>query len=111
MGEAKRRGSQERRTEEAKQRKAVTIDELRKIHNIPDEAKFDGFLVWLKSRDEFLVRIHSQPGRTDRMYGKDVAMATRFDSFEDAEPHAKASKHPALVGVAFDLGSQVLVVG
>lgn len=111
MGEAKRRGSQEQRTEEAKQQKAVTIEELRRMHNIPEEAEFDGFVVWLKNRDEFLVRVNEQTGRADRMYGKDVTMATRFNSFEEAEPHAKASKYPAIVAVAFDLDQRVFIVG
>lgn len=111
MGEAKRRGSQEQRTESAKQRKTVTVDEFRKIHNVPDEAIFDGFIVWLKNRDEFLVHLDVQSDRTIRLFGRDIVMATRFDTYEAAEPHAKASKNPAIVGLAFDIGDQVIVVG
>lgn len=111
MGEAKRRGSQSQRATEAQQRKAVSVAQIKEEFNVPPEAEFVGFVVWLKNRDEFLVKIVEEAGITKRLYGGDVDRAIHFDTFEAAEPHAKASKHPAIVAVAFDLDNRVFIVG
>jgi hypothetical protein len=32
-------------------------------------------------------------------------------NLHDAAPHAEASKHPAIVAAAFDIGKQIAVIG
>lgn len=88
-----------------------TVDEMRKQFNVPDDAVFDGFVVWLRERDEFLVKFHESAGVTQRFYGGTVEAALRFASHEEAEHHAKKSKYPAVVGLAFDIGNQVAIIG
>jgi hypothetical protein len=35
----------------------------------------------------------------------------RFPTWDAAAPHAAASKHPAIVAAAFDMGKQIAVIG
>lgn len=60
MGQAKQRGTAEQRAQQAREKRReglqpVDIDELRAAHNVPADANFVGFVVWLRERDEFLV--------------------------------------------------------
>lgn len=113
MGEAKRRSTEivKLKSEQSTPGGATAVEGLRKKHDLPDDAIFDGFVVWLKERDEFLVRLTESSGATTRAYGSNVDSAVRFGTFHEAEPHAKASKHQAIVAAAFDIGNQIAIVG
>lgn len=116
MGQAKQRGTAERRAEQARARQRegrdrIDIDALRKEQGVPEDAEFLGFVVWLRERDEFLVHVRDLPDRTERGYGSLVDKAVLFDTWDVAAPHADASKHPATVAAAFDLGSKIIVIG
>lgn len=116
MGQANQRGTPEQRTQRAKEvrregLRPVDVDELRLKFNVPPNAEFVGFVVWVRERDEFLVELNNAPGATTRAYGRAVDAAVRFTSWDDAAPHADASKQPAIVAAAFDLGKQIMVVG
>lgn len=78
---------------------------------MPADAKFVGFVVWLRERDEFLALLEETPSMTRRAYGRAVEAAVRFSTWDDAVPHADASKHPAIVAAAFDMGNQIFVIG
>lgn len=73
--------------------------------------EFIGFVVWLRERDEFLVQLEDTPTMTKRAYGPVVEAAVRFSTWQDAASHAEASKHPAIVAAAFDMGKQIAVIG
>lgn len=116
MGQAKQRGTTEQRAQEAREKRRdglqpVDIEDLREQHGVPAHAKFVGFVVWLRERDEFLVHLEETPDMTKRAYGRAVETAVRFNSWDDAAPHAAASKHTATVAVAFDLDKQMVVIG
>lgn len=116
MGQAKQRGTAEQRAQEARDKRReglepIDIDDLRAQHGVPADAKFVGFVVWLRERDEFLVFLDETPAMTKRAYGKAVETAVRFNSWDDAAPHAAASKHTATVAAAFDLDKQMIVIG
>lgn len=116
MGQAKQRGTAEQRAQQAREKRReglqpVDIDELRATHNVPAEAEFVGFVVWLRERDEFLVELEDTPASTRRAYGRVVENAVRFRTWDDAAPHAEASKHPAVVAAAFDMGKQIFIIG
>jgi hypothetical protein len=116
MGQAKQRGTAEQRAQAAREERRaglqpVDIDVLRAEHGVPAEAKFVGFVVWLRERDEFLVLLEETPSMTKRAYGRAVEAAVQFPTWDDAVPHADASKHPAIVAAAFDLGKQMFVIG
>lgn len=116
MGQAKQRGTAEQRTRQARDKRReglqpIDISELRAAHNMPKEAEFVGFVVWLRERDEFLVHLEDTPALTKRAYGPVVEAAVRFPTWDDAAPHAEASKHPAIVAAAFDMGKQIFIIG
>jgi len=116
MGQAKQRGTAEQRAQQAREKRRegllpIDISELRAAHNVPEEAEFVGFVVWLRERDEFLVRLEDTPALTKRAYGPVVDAAVRFPTWEDAAPHAEASKHPAIVAAAFDMEKRMFIVG
>lgn len=116
MGQAKQRGTAEARAQRAREKRReglqpVDVDELRAAHGVPSDAEFVGFVVWLRERDEFLVHLEDMPMLTKRAYGPVVEAAVRFPNWDDAAPHAKASKHPAVVAAAFDMGKQIAVIG
>lgn len=116
MGQAKDRGTKAEREEQARAKRRegkspIDIDDLRKEHNVPPEANFVGFVVWLRERDEFLVQLEETPALIKRGYGPRVEKAVLFNDWDSAAPHAEASKHPALVAAAFDLGSKMFIIG
>ena len=116
MGQAKQRGTAEQRAQTAREKRReglqpVDIDDLRAEHGVPSDAKFVGFVVWLRERDEFLVLLEEAPTLTKRAYGRAVEAAVRFSTWDEAVPHADASKHPAIVAAAFDMGKQIFVIG
>jgi hypothetical protein len=116
MGQAKQRGTAGERAEQARARQRegrepIDIDVLRKEQGVPNDAEFVGFVVWLRERDEFLVHLRDLPDRIERGYGPLVDKAVLFDTWDTAAPHADASKHPATVAAAFDLGSKIIVIG
>lgn len=116
MGQAKQRGTAAERAEQAREQrrdrlKAISVDELRATHELPTEAEFIGFVVWIQDRDEFLVQFDDTPAVTKRVYGSVVESAVRFPSWDAAASHAAASKYPAIVGAAFDMGKQIAVIG
>lgn len=116
MGQAKDRGTAEQRAQRAREKRReglqpVDIDELRAAHDVPADAEFVGFVVWLRERDEFLVRLDERPGATARSYGRLVDAAVLFRTWDDAAPHAEASKHLAIVAAAFDMGKRMMVIG
>lgn len=116
MGQAKHRGTAEERAQQAREKRReeltpVSVDELRASHGVPADAEFVGFVVWLRERDEFLVHLDVTPAMTKRGYGPVVEAAVRFPTWDDAAPHAAASKHPAIVAAAFDMGKQIAVIG
>ena len=116
MGQAKQRGTAEQRAQHARERRRadlqpIDIDELRTAHNVPVDAEFVGFVVWLRERDEFLVHVDELPGLTKRAYGSVVDSAVRFPTWDEAVPHTDASKHPAIVAAAFDMGKQMFIIG
>jgi hypothetical protein len=116
MGQANQRGTQEERAQRAKETRReglrpVDVDELRLTFDVPADAEFVGFVVWVRDRDEFLVELKDTPATTTRVYGRAVDAAVRFNSWDDAAQHADASKQPAIVAAAFDLGKQIMVVG
>lgn len=88
----------------------ISVDQLREDHDVPADAEFVGFVVWLRERDEFLVHLEDTDATTTRAYGKVVDAAVRFSTWHEAFPHAKASKHPAIVAAAFDMGKQIAVI-
>lgn len=121
MGQAKQRGTAEQRVDQANAKTEaqaeaeglhpISVDQLREDNNVPADAKFVGFVVWLRERDEFLVHLEETVASTARAYGKFVDAAVLFSTWHDAFSHAKASKHPAIVAVAFDVGNQIMVIG
>lgn len=116
MGQAKQRGTAEQRTQQAREKRReglrpVDIDELRTTHNVPVDAEFVGFIVWLRERDEFLVHVEELPGLTKRAYGSVVDNAVLFPTWDDAVLHTDVSKHPAIVAAAFDMGNQMFIIG
>jgi hypothetical protein len=116
MGQAKQRGTAGQRAQAARERRReglqpVDIDELRAEHGVPADAEFVGFVVWLRERDEFLVLLDETPTMTKRAYGRAVEAAVQFSTWDEAAPHADASKHPAIVAAAFDMGKQMFVIG
>lgn len=116
MGQAKQRGTLEQRSQTARQKRReglepIDIEVLRVEHDVPTDAKFVGFVVWLRERDEFLVLLDETPAMTRRAYGRAVEAAVQFPTWDEAVPHADASKHPAIVAVAFDMGKQMFVIG
>lgn len=116
MGIAKQRGTAEERAQQAHAKRIkgltpVDVDELRATHGVPADARFVGFVVWLRERNEFLVHLEDMRSMTKRAYGPVVDAAVRFATWDDAAPHAEASKHPAIVAAAFDMGEQIAVIG
>jgi hypothetical protein len=116
MGQAKQRGTAEQREHEAREKRReglhpIDIEELREAHNVPIDAQFIGFVVWLRERDEFLVHLVEEPSMVKRAYGAVVEAAVRFSTWDDAAKHAEASKHPAIVAAAFDMGKQIAIIG
>jgi hypothetical protein len=116
MGQAKQRGTAEERAQQSREKrreglKPVDVDELRTAHGVPADAEFVGFVVWLRERDEFLVHLEDSPSMTKRGYGPIVEAAVRFPTWDEAAHHAEASKHPAIVAAAFDMGKQIAIVG
>ena len=116
MGQAKQRGTAEQRSQEAREKRRdglqpIDIDDLRAEHRVPADAKFVGFVVWLRERDEFLVFLDETPAMIRRAYGRAVEAAVQFSTWDEAVPHADASKHPAIVAAAFDMGKQMFVIG
>jgi hypothetical protein len=116
MGQANQRGAAQQRAQQARENRRaglqpVDIDALRATHNVPADAEFIGFIVWLRERDEFLVQVEDGPVSTKRAYGRVVDAAVRFATWDDAAPHAEASKHPAIVAAAFDMGNQICIIG
>lgn len=116
MGQAKDRGTAEARAQRAREKRReglepIDIEELRAAHDVPADAEFVGFVVWLRERDEFLVHLEDTPVMMKRAYGPVVEAAVRFATWDDAAPHADASKNPAIVAAAFDLGNQIAIIG
>lgn len=116
MGQAKQRGTAAERAEQAERRRRealqpISIDELRAEFNVPDEAEHIGFVVWLRERDEFLVKLDQNGNSILRGYGRAVEAAIPFATWEEAAPHAAASKFPAVVAAAFDMDKRVFVIG
>lgn len=116
MGQAKQRGTAEQRAQAAREKRReglqpIDVDDLRAEHGVPAEAEFVGFVVWLRERDEFLVRLEETPTMIKRSYGQAVEAAVQFPTWDDAVTHADASNHPAVVAAAFDLGKQMFIIG
>lgn len=116
MGQAKDRGTAEQRAQKAREKRRdglqpIDVDDLRMLHDVPLDANFVGFVVWLRERDEFLVRVDDSRGATVRSYGGLVDAAVLFRTWDDAAPHAEAARHPAIVAAAFDMGKRIMVIG
>jgi hypothetical protein len=89
----------------------IDIDDLRKEHGVSPDAKFVGFVVWLRERDEFLTLLDETPDVIKRGYGPLVDKAVLFNDWDAAAPHAEASKLPATVAAAFDMGAKMFIIG
>lgn len=108
MGQAKNRGSRDQRIADALEEQNRKIEEVRKGLEIPDDAKFCGFLVHIHELDEFLHRVDDLKGATKRAFVKTPEMACRFSTFMDAHKWVRPEKGETVVGL-FDLGEQLMV--
>lgn len=108
MGQAKQRGAREDRVTEALGLKKRNVSELKKELGLPADAEFCGYLVHIKSKDEFLHDIIDTPNAVQRSFSKTPDLAKRFDEFIDAYEVARKEKEEVVV-VLFDIGKQFMV--
>lgn len=105
MGEAKRRGSQAARIEDAKRREAISIEDAKRRLEIPDGAEFIGYVVHLPEPDEFLVSLDVTSGETRRVWSRGPGEAKRFPRLEVCEA-ARANCDGAVSAALFETDDQ-----
>lgn len=108
MGQAKQRGAKEDRVAEALGLKKRNVNELKKELGLADDAEFCGYLVHIKSKDEFLHEIIDTPSAVRRSFCKTPETAKRFGEFIDAYDVARKEKEEIVV-ILFDIGKQLVI--
>lgn len=108
MGQAKQRGAKADRVAEALGLKKRNVNDLKKELRLPDDAEFCGYLVHIKSSDEFLHEIIDTPSAVQRKFSKTPELAKRFEEFIDAYEVARKERDEIVV-ILFDIGKQLVI--
>jgi len=118
MGQAKNRGSQADRQQQAKaQRNAFAeamglkqrpLAEIKKELGFPSDAQFQGYAVHIPSSDEFLLQISELEHAAARQWGKSPGIAMCFEDFAEAYTLIRPDRGEVVVAV-FETESQYFV--
>jgi hypothetical protein len=113
MGEAKKRGTQETRAAEARERRANEILEARAEiaeMGFPSDSQFTGYVVFVPDTDDYLMEVVDKGDQIHRTYCRSPEPAIRFFERERAEQAAKSLPKKATVGLLFDVGTQLVAI-
>ena len=116
MGQAKNRGNFEQRIIEAQQRKAVdmgasvSLEEIIKRHNLPDDSEFKGYVVNLPESDEFLMLSNESSSVSSRIYSRSPETAKIYENFKEAAHVANSLSKFSRVGCVIVAGKKIYVV-
>jgi hypothetical protein len=118
MGQAKNRGSQADREQQAKaQRNAFaekmgleqrSLAEIKEELGLSPDAHFHGYAVHIPSSDEFLLQFSEQEHATGRQWSKNPGMAKCFEDFAEAYTLTRSERGELVVGI-FETESQYFV--
>lgn len=114
MGQAKRRGSKEKRIAEAQERKLkklgvneVNTAELLAEQGLPDDCEPLGYVIHLPKSDEFLAKFEEDDHVTRAAYAKTPELALRLHDMSDVLRISEwvSEKHEVMVSILFDCDS------
>lgn len=77
---------------------------------VPDHGKFCGYVVYVPTKNDFLANVIGNKGDSLRNYCCSPEYAIRYASRDQADRAAATLRHPAVVGVMFDVDSQLVVI-
>lgn len=114
MGQAKKRGSLEERIAQAQQERLdgerITIDEAKRRLELPDAAKFLGYVIHLYDQDEFLGKVEETDMAINRVYVKIPDLAHIYKTVEDAVNEAmQIDKYRLLVCLLFEIDNKYMI--
>lgn len=108
MGQAKNRGNREERIAHLLEEQSQKVDEVRKSLELPDDARFCGFLVYAAAAKKFLQQTDDARTAARRAYGDAPDLGYRFETFLAAFKQARTEHGESVVGL-FDLGDRLVV--
>lgn len=114
MGQAKQRGTLQDRIVQAQQEmlegEHITIDEAKRRLELPDTAKFLGYVIHLYDEDEFVGKVEETKIAINRIYVKIPDLAQTYEIAEDAVNEAlKIDKHRLLVCMLFEVDNKHMI--
>lgn len=114
MGQAKQRGSLDERITQAQQEKLegeqVTIEEAKRRLELPENAKFLGYVIHLYDEDEFVGKVEETEIAINRIYVKIPDLAQIYGTAEDAVNEAlKIDKYRLLVCLLFEVNNKHMI--
>lgn len=109
MGEAKRRGNAAERKAEAMKLRASEIEDTRRDCDLPADASFAGYVVYIREKDDYLMDITETDSQIHRKYCRTPELAARYMDRYYAEQIAAKLPRKAEVCLMFDIGKQLLV--
>ena len=84
------------------------VDEIREALELPDDAKFFGYLIYYHDKNEFLYEIKESSDRTVRGFVESPEFAHRFDNFEEVSRLVQTDKNETIAAL-FNLGKHLIV--
>lgn len=114
MGQAKQRGSLDERIALAQQEKLegeqITIEEAKRRLELPESAKFLGYVIHLYDEDEFVGKVEETEIAINRIYVKIPDLAQIYRTAEDAVNEAlKIDKYRLLVCLLFEVNNKHMI--
>ncbi len=103
------RGTEEKRCAREAEETQRVIAEAREA-GVPEHGKFCGFVVHVPTKNDFLANVIENKGGSLRNYCCSPEYAIRYATRDQADRAAATLRHPAVVGVMFDVDNQLMVI-
>ena len=86
----------------------IDVDEIREALELPDDAKFCGYLIYYHDSNEFLCEIKESSDRPVRGFIESPEFAHRFQSFDEVRQIVQVDKNETIAAL-FNLGQHLIV--
>lgn len=105
MGQSKYQGALDTYFVDAFDEHNVEVREIRKELDLPSDARFCGFLIYIPETEEYLHEIDDSADEASRAFVSSPQQARRFSTFAEVRKLARRDRSEAIVAM-FDLGQQ-----
>jgi len=105
LGQSKYQGSLDTYFADAFDEQNIEVHEIRRELDLPGDARFCGFLIYIPETEEYLYEVDDSTDEASRAFGSSPQWARRFSTFTEVRKLARTDLNEAIVAM-FDLGKQ-----